>query len=209
MTPAHSLPRSHAGAGLRDSFLRWQCRIRQMAMREEHGRPGDGIMPSVHLPGEDDPLGHIITVMSKTLAHSMTAEFQHMIRKTNDPAQRRENALRLFSETYYQRAETFSDILTASFPPDSPGAARIRAAERATLRFEAYRQRYDLDCRVWRLEVHNPLYQATFWHNHLFNPALAAGHSDPRFRAGLDPLHRRSIAGSKLSNARRVCHRAD
>ena len=41
-----------------------------------------------------------------------------------------------------------------------------------TLVFEAYAQKYVLPCKVWRLAAHNPLYQATYAHNLLFNPAL-------------------------------------
>ena len=51
---------------MRDGFIRWQCRVRQMMMREDLGRPSDGITPEVTLIGEDEPLGHIITVMNKT-----------------------------------------------------------------------------------------------------------------------------------------------
>lgn len=174
MMPAHTLPRSAAGADLRNSFMRWQCRIRQMMMREEQGRPSDGITPALTLAGDFEPMGHVITLIVKTMAHSMTEEFQHMVRKTHDPAQRRDGALRLFSEAYYQKADSFSDILTSTFPPGSPGAAKIREAGRVTLSFEAFRQRYDLDCKVWTLAEKNPLHQATYWHNLLFNPTLPA-----------------------------------
>jgi hypothetical protein len=163
-----------ADTALRDSFMRWQCRVRQIMMREARGRPGDAIMPAVTLPGDDAPMGHIITVMSKAPQYSKTPEMRHMARKTNDPVLRREAALTFFSEYYYQRAAEFSDILTATFPPGSPGALSIREAGRATLTFAAYNQRYDLDCRVWTLAGHNPLHQATYWHNLLFNPDLAA-----------------------------------
>jgi hypothetical protein len=162
----------NANAALRDSFLRWQCRVRQMMMRDDQGRPGDPVMPSLTLPGQAEPMGHIITVMSKAPQYSKTPEMRHMVRKTNDPAQRRQSALTFFSEYYYQKASEFSDILTATFPPDSPGAAAIRAAGRVTLTFQAYGQRYDLACKVWALATHNPLHQATYWHNLLFNPNL-------------------------------------
>ena len=163
-----------ADAGLRDGFMRWQCRVRQIIMRENQGRPGEAIMPALTLPGADAPMGQIITVMSKAPQYSRTPEMRHLARKTNDPALRREAALTFFSETYYQRAAEFSEILSATFPPGSPGAARIREAGRATLTFAAYNQRYDLACRVWTLAEHNPLHQATYWHNLLFNPELAA-----------------------------------
>lgn len=169
---AARLPASRPDLALRDAFLRWQCRIRQMAMREEMGRPGPGIMPDVTLPGETEPMGAIITVLSKSPQHSLTPELRHMADRTHDPAQRREAALRYFSETYYQKATEFSDILTATFPPGSPGAAAIRAAERATLTFDAFAQKFVLDCRVWHLGENNPLHQATIAHNRLFNAAL-------------------------------------
>ncbi|MEM7508325.1 MAG: hypothetical protein AAF415_16450 [Pseudomonadota bacterium] len=157
---------------LRLAFLRWQCRVRQMMMREEAGRPGDGITPSLTLADEPEPMGHIITVLHKAPGHDMLPEMRHMVQKTNDPLQRREAALRLFAETYFQKAETFVDTLTATFPPGSEGAAKIRAAGQVTLKFEAFRQRFDLVCKVWTLTEKNPLHQATWWHNLLFNPAL-------------------------------------
>lgn len=158
---------------LRDAFLRWQCRVRQMSMRENMGRPGDAVTPELTLAGAAEPLGSIITVLNKQPSFSLVPEFKHMVKRTNDPAQRRDKALQLFSETYYQKAKEFSDTLTSSFPPDSPGAEAIRDAEYATLRFEAYAQSFSLYCRVWRLTPANALYQSTWWHNHLFNPDLS------------------------------------
>ncbi len=158
---------------LRDAFLRWQCRVRQITMRDKMGRPDPGMMPELTLAGETEPLGSLITVLNKLPAHSQVPEFKHMVRRTHDPSQRRDKALQLFSETYYQKSNEFSDTLTSSFPAKSPGAAKIREAERVTLVFEAYAQKFTLDCKVWTLTQTNALYQATWWHNHLFNPDLA------------------------------------
>lgn len=157
---------------LRKAFMKWQCRVRQMSMRDDDGRPGDPIMPAVFLPDEPEALGHIITVMNKAPGYSVTPELQHMAAKTNDPAQIRDQAIRFLSSAYYQKADEFSDILTATFPPGSPGAAQIHAAGRCRLVFDAYAQRFDLSCKVWRLAPHNLLHQATVAHNKLFNPAL-------------------------------------
>ncbi|MFK7943917.1 MAG: hypothetical protein AB8B85_13530 [Paracoccaceae bacterium] len=157
---------------LRDAFLRWQCRVRQIMMRDDAGRPSDGIMPAVTLAGSDAPLGHIITVMSKAPAHSKTPEMRHIATKTQDPAQIREGALKFFSEFYYQKGAEFSDILTATFPPESEGARAIRRAETATLGFDAFGQRFNLVCKVWKLTAKNPLWQSTYWHNRMFNPGL-------------------------------------
>lgn len=167
-----ALGESFSASPMRLAFLKWQCRVRQMAMRDTDGRPDDAIMPALYLPSEAEPLGHIITLLNKSPGYSVTPELVYMAKKTNDPAQRRDQAIRYFSATFYQKAAEFSDILTATFPPVSPGAAKIRAAKTVRLRFDAYNQVFDLSCRVWKLAPRNPLYQSTIAHNQLFNPAL-------------------------------------
>ena len=157
---------------LMERFLRWQCRVRQIAMRDKEGRPDDAITPSLTLSGESEPLGHVITLLTKWNAYSVTPEMTHMVKRTNDPAQRREKALQYFSSTHYQKFKEFSDSLTSTFPPESPGCEKIIKAGECTLVFEAYGQRFDLICSVSRLEKINPMFQATYWHNLLFNPAL-------------------------------------
>ncbi|MDE0208527.1 MAG: hypothetical protein OXJ64_01430 [Boseongicola sp.] len=160
---------------LRTAFLKWQCRVRQLAMRDKAGRPDDAIAPALYLPGRDEALGRFVTVLNRAPAHSLTPELTHMAARTNDPAQRREAALAYFSATYYQSAARFSDILTATFPPGSILAARIRKAQRALLLFDAYAQRFTLSCRVWTLSPQNPFHEATVAHNTLFNPSLPPG----------------------------------
>ena len=127
-----------------------------------------------HWDGADQPMGQIITVFNKLPSHSLTPEFRHMAKRTHDPAQRRDKALQFFSATYYQKPQEFSDTLTACFQPDSSGAAQIHAAKHVSLYFSAYRQSFTLRCKVWQLLPQNPLHQATWWHNHLFNPELSA-----------------------------------
>jgi len=154
---------------LKEAFLKWQCRVRQMAMRDNQGRPDDAIMPKVLLEGSAEPLGHIITVLNKIPSASLTPEMLHIARQTFDPAQRRDKALQLLSATYYQKHMEFSDLLTATFQPGSPTAIRIRNAKTCTLVFNAFAQRFCLVCEASRLTAHNPLYQATLAHNQLFN----------------------------------------
>ncbi len=162
-------PGNHA---LMEQFLRWQCRVRQLAMRENQGRPDDAITPAVTLPGDSEPMGHIITVFSKWGAYSQTPELKQMYKQTYDPAQRREKALTYFSSTYYQKVREFSDTLSATFVPDSAGAAKLIEAGECGLMFEAYSQQFRLQCKVLKLSKNHPLYQSTWWHNLLFNPEL-------------------------------------
>ncbi len=169
---ATQLGQSYSDHPLRQAFMKWQCRVRQLNMREGDGRPDDAIMPAVYLDDADEALGHIITLMNKAPGYSVTPEFLHMAKKTHDPAQRRSDAMKFLSSTYYQKAAEFSDVLTATFPPGSEGALKIHRAKACRLVFEAYSQRFDLSCKVWKLAAHNTLYQATMAHNQLFNTAI-------------------------------------
>ena len=167
------LGESYVKHPMKDRFLKWQCHVRQIMMRDNLGKPTDSVMPKVFLAGQSENVGHIITIMNKLPMYSETPEMLHMARKTHDPAQRRSQALQYFSATYYQKHSHFSDILTATFQGGSQGAARIIYAGRCRLVFEAYAQKFDLLCVVEALSQSNPLYISTLAHNRLFNPDLS------------------------------------
>lgn len=161
-----------AGQAARREFLGWQCRIRQLSVRQADGRPTSGMRPSVTLPDDGADLGQIIVLICKKASQEVTARFQHMVRKTRDPAERRENALRFLAEAYYQRPEEFSDELTALFGPSSGVADRLLEAGRCRLDFAQFEQRYQLTCRVKLLAASDAGFEFTYWHNSLFNPAI-------------------------------------
>ncbi len=141
-------------------------------MRDNSGRPDEGSMPTLILAGDAGAMEHIVTVLCKEPQFAVTPELQHMYRSTMDPAKRRQKAIEFFSATHFQKAATFSDILTATFPPESPVARSIARAGRCTLIFKAYGQRFDLPAAVSQLQSPQPLFEATWWHNALFNPNL-------------------------------------
>ena len=175
MQPESNIVRlDRANEELRNRFLAWQCRIRQIAMRGDDGRPSSGMMPLVLASDGNAPLSRIVTVLCKRPEHSVTMELRHMARRTHDPAERRESALKFLSERYYQGAGDFSDVLTATFAPDSGTAATLIENRECRLAFEQFNQGFDLSCVVRRLSPNNPLREATFWHNLLFNSRLSA-----------------------------------
>ena len=157
---------------LREEFFGWQCRVRQIAMRERDGRPDDAIMPVVTLPDSAEPLGSIITVLNKATDFSVIPEMQHLARKTSDEAERRTKSIEFLSSTYFQKPQSFSDIITATFVPGSQGAKKMCAASSCILTFTAYGQRFEFHSKATQLPFDDPLYQATWWHNFLFNASL-------------------------------------
>ena len=161
-----------AGQAARREFLGWQCRIRQLSVRQADGRPTSGMRPGVILPDDGADLGQIIVLIRKKASQEVTARFQHMVRKTRDPAERRESALRFLAEAYYQRPEEFSDELTALFGPRSTVVDRLLASGRCGLDFAQFEQRYHLPCQVRQLAPSDAEFEFTYWHNSLFNPAI-------------------------------------
>ena len=183
-----------ANEQLRDRFLVWQCRIRQISMRSHDGRPTGGMTPLVSATDKNAPVGRTVTVLCKRPEHSVTMELRHLARRTHDPAERRENALKFLAERYYQSPREFSDVLTASFPPGSDTAATLLEHRECRLAFEQFSQRFNVHCTARRLSRNNPLREATFWHNLLFNPGLSAdciilGFEPDWARSEIDPSH--------------------
>ena len=160
-----------AQASFRAAFLGWQCRLRQLSVRNSDGRPSPGMRPEV-VVGSDVALGRITVLIVQDAPETTTAEFRHMVRRTHDPAERYKAALRALAATHYQYPEDFSERLTALFGPVSDVAERLLMEGAASLSFEQFNQRFTLPCRITELSSSDPAYQATYWHNSLFNPAV-------------------------------------
>ncbi len=162
-------------SGLRAHFLGWQCRLRQFAVRRNAGRPSPGMCPDVMFGDDGAALSAVTVLIVPGRPEETTAQFRHLGRRTQDPKERLEAALKLLAATYFQNPQAFSDRLTAVFPPDLGAIHRLLAAERCVLLFSEKNQSYRLPCTVAALAEPDPAWQATYWHNRLFNPALASG----------------------------------
>ncbi len=165
---------AEAQAELRDHFLGWQCRIRQLAVREQDGRPSEGMRPQVTPAGRDEPLGPITVLMNREDPHETIMQLKHIVRRTADPLVRLEDGMKVLQGTYYQKARAFTDVLTALFAPDSKLAPLLVHLGKARLDFQQFRQSYRIPCEVRLLSDKDAAWQATYWHNSLFNPNLPA-----------------------------------
>src|SRR5258707_15618652 len=92
-----------AAAALRDQFLGWQCRLRQLAVRQNGGRPSSGMRPRVLSPSGDE-LSPGITVLIVPADPDATIKlFRPQGLKTLDPVQRWGKGLGLMSASYFHR----------------------------------------------------------------------------------------------------------
>ena len=159
-------------AQLRDYFIGWQCRLRQHSIRNNNGEPSPGMTPDVALDKDGAGYGQIKVLLLRQDPSEYTPEMRQMVRKTRDPKMRYDNALKYFAENYYADKQLFSDRMTALFGAGSQAALRVINACHITLVFYEKNQQYVIPSKVRCLEKGDDAWQATYWHNHLFNPVL-------------------------------------
>jgi hypothetical protein len=164
-----------AAALLREEFIAWQCRLRQLAVRELAGRPTPGMRPRVVAPDGTELNPGIVVLLNKAEPADTIMLFRHQVLKTFDPIERYDKALEIMAASYFQAPGEFSDVLTALFGPDSALVERLLAAGRCVLEFSQFAQGYRLPCAVARLGEEDEAFQVTYWHNRLYNDAMPAG----------------------------------
>jgi hypothetical protein len=167
-------------AALRDHFIGWQCRIRQICVRQNGGEPIPGMRPRVFDRAGNRLTAGMTTLLSREDPTAWTDMFRQAYRRTGDPRERYSRMLEMLAGTYFQKPKEFQDELTASFARDSALASRLVAERSCILEFEQFNQGYRLPCVVADLASIDISYQATYWHNILFNPHLPP---DPRILA--------------------------
>lgn len=156
----------------RQGFLAWQCRVRQIAMREHGGRPSPGMRPRVlDVSGREiSPALTVLLVPAEP--EESTAFFRFQVMRTADPRDLYERALTFLQSEYFQQPGKFSDTLASVLPSGSSLAASLVAAKACVLEFDQFRQRYSLPCAVRQLASGDAAREAAIWHNRMFNPAL-------------------------------------
>ncbi len=159
-------------AALRDDFLGWQCRVRQLCVRRNGGMPLPAMRPRV-VGAKGEVLSEgITTVLVQHDPRRATDMFRQVYRRTQDPRERYAKALEILAASHFQRPKEFTDEMTALFCQGSPLAGRLIRDRACVLEFDQFNQGYRIPCGVQELGERDIAYQATYWHNVLFNPAL-------------------------------------
>lgn len=158
---------------LRQQFLLWQCRIRQIAMRADDGRPSEGMRPKILSSDGRILSGGVIVLLVRTDPAESTDYFRFQVQKNHDPNEVYEKGLTFLQSTHYHRANQFSDEMTALFLPESRLATLLVALQACRLDFRQFGQAFRLPCSVRELAPAEPAYLNTLWHNRLFNTQLS------------------------------------
>jgi len=159
---------------LRNHFLTWQCRIRQIAMREDEGRPSQGMRPRVLDEDGHELSTGIIVLLVREKPFESTEFLKFQVQKHNDPQDVYKKALIFLQSTHYHRAAEFSDQMTGLFGKGAELVERMTGDGKATLEFSQFSQTYRIPCRTRLLAAEEAAYQATLWHNRVFNPNIGS-----------------------------------
>lgn len=157
---------------LRHRFLGWQCRLRQIAMRQDGGRPSPGMRPRVLSRSGDEIVPALTVLIFPERPEQSTAFFRFQVQRSADPREAYEHGLSFLQADYFQEPAAFGDRLVAILPDASPVAARLAGERSCLLAFDQWRQIFRLPCAVDKLDAGDALREAAIWHNRLFNPML-------------------------------------
>ena len=156
----------------RDEFFNWQCRIRQIAMREDEGMPSSGMQPSVRLGGGLVIMPAMNLLLVRKNSEESTAFFKFQVQKSNDPKEIKDKGLQFLQSTFFHNAQGFSDDLTAVFSPSSLVAEQLLQEGTCLLTFEQFNQTFKLVCRISLVDPTHDYWTASFWQAALFNPSI-------------------------------------
>ena len=84
-----------ASQALCREFIGWQCRLRQLAARQEGGRPSSGMRPRVTTREGDELSPGIVTLIVESEPQVSTELFRYQYLKTHDPNERFDKVLEI------------------------------------------------------------------------------------------------------------------
>jgi len=165
-----------AAEALCREFIGWQCRLRQLAARQDGGRPSSGMCArAFDATARNELAPGIIMLIVESEPENTTELFRYEYSKSQDPNERCDRMVEILQGSYFQEPARFGDQMTALFGPRSSLAAQLSEERHCILEFEQYSQGYRIPCAVAQLAARSPHYQATYWHNRMFNSHMPGG----------------------------------
>ena len=164
-----------ANAEMRDAFLGWQCRIRQIAMREYGGQPLPGMRPRVSTRKGKSLSPGLVVLLLPVEPQESTAFFKYQVQKTNEPQKDAGRRHRLSGRRILPAAGTLLGCHGGDLPARLElAAAEILKAKRGRAGFRAVQsESYRMFCAVRRLGKKDEAREAALWQARIFKRDLA------------------------------------
>ena len=158
---------------IQNYFIGWQCRVRELALRSEEGRPNGGMRPQIILKNGKVVFSAATLLIIPDQPDQSIRQFRFMALKTQDPKERYTKALQLLAARFYQNAEDFSGAMSGIFSQTSEEVKALVKHQHCVMEFDYQQQAFKIPCHVSASPKNEPVYEFTYWHNYLFNPNLS------------------------------------
>ena len=158
---------------IQNYFIGWQCRVRELALRSEEGRPNGGMRPKIALKNGKVVFPAATLLIIPEHPDQIIRQFRFMALKTQDPKERYTKALQLLAARFYQKTEDFSGAMAGIFPRFSEEVIALEKDDYCIIEFDYQQQAFKIPCNVSESPKNDQVYEFTYWHNYLFNPNLS------------------------------------
>ena len=158
---------------IQNYFIGWQCRVRELSLRSEEGRPNGGMRPKIALKNGKVVFPAATLLIIPEHPDQIIRQFRFMALKTQDPKERYTKALQLLAARFYQKTEDFSGALAGIFSRFSEEVMALEKDNYCIIEFDYQQQAFKIPCNVSESPKNDQVYEFTYWHNYLFNPNLS------------------------------------
>lgn len=159
-------------AALRHEFIAWQCRIRQISVRNHAGQPMAAMRPRVSSRKGELLSPALMLLLVPEAAGPSLSFLRFQLQRTAEHQAARDAVIRYLAGEFYQIPELFSDRMTAVFGAGSELAAVILQRKEVLLDFEQYSQIYRMLCKVRALAPGDEAREFSLWQARAFNPNI-------------------------------------
>lgn len=149
-------------------FFAWQCRVRQVAMREQGGRPSRGMFARIEMPASCAGIS-VVFLLQREDAADYVAQFRYIVAASYDPQERRERGLQLLSSTYYQNSPLFLPVVTVVLAQDSLLVRGLLAAGSCRFLCDESGHAFSFSGEVTEAQADSDLCEGSLCHNRLFS----------------------------------------
>ena len=158
---------------IQNYFIGWQCRVRELALRSEEGRPNGGMRPKIALKNGKVVFPAATLLIIPEQPDQIIRQFRFMALKTQDPKERYTKALQLLAARFYQKTEDFSGAMAGIFSRFSEEVMALEKDDYCIIEFDYQQQAFKIPCNVSESPKNDQVHEFTYWHNYLFNPNLS------------------------------------
>ena len=157
---------------IQNYFIGWQCRVRELALRSEEGRPNGGMRPKIALKNGKVVFPAATLLIIPEHPDQIIKQLRFMALKTQDPKERYTKALQLLAARFYQKTEDFSGAMAGIFSRFSEEVMALEKDDYCIIEFDYQQQAFKIPCNVSESPKNDQVYEFTYWHNYLFNSNL-------------------------------------